>query len=353
MLSKQRFLIFFFLFMATSITAQNNNLSWYKAYKGMIGTIPFTLHLHKAGNDYAATAYYQSKQQPYFLAAMEQKTNQIELFGAPAGGSFDETWKIKINGTKLTGTFTLNKKATPITATEIKTDPATIYVYTEGVENLSAEKNSPTMTYFGSTISFSDNKNLDQWAMPYKSAGQSAGDFLLEEKKKYFESCKEELKDVKPADYAENTISYTRELVERTTITYTSKNLLVLSRSYYTYTGGAHGIHGSSYDVMDRKNNKKVALKDIITDTAALIAVLEKNFRMQYKVNSNETLEQSGLFSNSIAPNQNFILTSKSLCFNYVPYEIGPYAMGEITIYIPLADYKHLLTTYGKQLIIE
>ena len=52
-----------------------------------------------------------------------------------------------------------------------------------------------------------------------------------------------------------------------------------------------------------------------------------------------------------IAPNQNFFVTGKGMGFAYNPYEIGPYVMGEINIYIPFSDLKKYLKPDFKSLV--
>jgi len=66
--------------------------------------------------------------------------------------------------------------------------------------------------------------------------------------------------------------------------------------------------------------------------------LLVSNFRKQYGVKTTETLQDAGLFDKTIKPNDNFYLTSTALTFCYTPYEIGPYAMGQIWISIPLGQ---------------
>jgi hypothetical protein len=35
------------------------------------------------------------------------------------------------------------------------------------------------------------------------------------------------------------------------------------------------------------------------------------------------------LLADEIIPNENFCLTGKDVCFNFQPYEIGPFSMGK------------------------
>ena len=71
----------------------------------------------------------------------------------------------------------------------------------------------------------------------------------------------------------------------------------------------------------------------------ALNQLLEKHYRSKYGVSPTETLEEGGLFENSISANENFYITGKGIGFVYHPYEIASYAMGEIELFIPLKEF--------------
>ncbi|MBO9572818.1 MAG: DUF3298 domain-containing protein, partial [Chitinophagaceae bacterium] len=108
------------------------------------------------------------------------------------------------------------------------------------------------------------------------------------------------------------------------------------------YTGGAHGNYGTTFTVISLAKNKKLKLSDIIPESKQpqLNQLLEKNFRLQYNLKPTDKLTEGGLFENSIKANDNFYVTGKGIGFNYTPYEIGPYVMGEINIFIPFTDLK-------------
>ena len=84
-----------------------------------------------------------------------------------------------------------------------------------------------------------------------------------------------------------------------------------------------------------------------------LQSLLETQFRKDRNLKSNEPLTEGGLFENKIEPNDNFFLTSKGIGFNYMPYEIGPYALGEIDIFIPFSQLTSYLQPAIKKLSTE
>ncbi len=117
--------------------------------------------------------------------------------------------------------------------------------------------------------------------------------------------------------------------------------LLVIEKYGYAYTGGAHGNWGSSFVTMDLSKKRVVKPADVFKPgyKEAFSPLLEKAFRAKYKIGNDESIRES-LLTPSILPNDNFILTDKGVAFVYVPYEIGPYALGQVMLYIPRSEIK-------------
>ena len=136
-------------------------------------------------------------------------------------------------------------------------------------------------------------------------------------------------------------------------VCYQAPKLLSLAGYHYSYTGGAHGNYGTTYIALNLATNKKMTVDDIVTKegVTTLNALLEKNFRKQYEVKPTEKLTNAGLFENKIEPNDNFFLTGKGIGFAYSPYEIAPYVMGEIEIYIPFSDLDKFLKPEFRKLV--
>jgi hypothetical protein len=338
--------IFLLLLTAISLFCQAQNTSWLKSYTGTVGKTAFTMHLHKAGNDYNAFVYYNSVEQPYELSGLVQKTTTITLTGAPNNLSI-EKWVIKITNNKLTGSFTLNKKNQPINAIERNFETGINYIYTQKTEKLNTASGAPTATYFASGVWYNNNTIKNKLLWPNCNSN-SLGTYFLEDRNKFFANYKEDNKDVKPSDYKENAYMYSSESTSRTLMNYVSMNLLGFTTSVYEFAGGAHGNYNTTHLVIDMRNEQKLELTDLITDTAALAPIIEKNFRKQYKLTPNASLTDVGLFENQIHANNNFFLTQNCLGFTYNPYEIGPYAAGQFTVYIPYSDFKNLIHENAK-----
>lgn len=130
-----------------------------------------------------------------------------------------------------------------------------------------------------------------------------------------------------------------------TRIVWNQYPLLVLENAEYTFTGGAHGNWGSGFHVIDLAKKKELKPADVFKPgfKAPLSEALAKSFRKKYNLPANEPLDKQYLFSKTIAPNENFFLTNKGVVFNYPPYEIAAYAVGQITLFIPFEDVKTIV----------
>lgn len=139
----------------------------------------------------------------------------------------------------------------------------------------------------------------------------------------------------------------------RMMIVYSTPKLITMAHHSYSYTGGAHGNYGTGFICLDLTSNKKLELSEILNTPGLnqLPKLLEKKFRMQYKLSEKDPLTEGGLFENKIEPNENFYLTGKGIGFNYVPYEISSYAVGEISLYIPFTELNNYLQPAFRKLI--
>ena len=348
----KRLLSLFVILVGLQVSAQTST-SWIKSYAGKIGKTSFTMLLHKAGNDYDAYVYYTSTQLPYLISAQGQKTNTITLTGTPTGSDDSEKWRLTIVGNKISGSFILNDKITAVSAQENNLQKGAAYVYTEKKTNLNvADKKSPHASFYQSGIWYSNNSLINKILWPSYTT-KTAGQHFIENKNTFFNNFKKDTKTLKPADYKDDSYMYSSESFSKLLMSYVSKNLVVFTEDNYEFNGGAHSNGVTIQKVIDLGHRKQLELKDIISDTSALTALLEKNYRRIYKVPADQSLMDYGLFTNQISSNENFFVTSKCLGFTYNHYEIAPYAGGQITISIPYNEFKHLVTDFAKDLFVE
>lgn len=135
---------------------------------------------------------------------------------------------------------------------------------------------------------------------------------------------------------------------------YNDNNFIVMDVGVYTYTGGAHGLQGSSIICYDVNKKNEMNLQDILKiDSATLQPIVEKNFRIQNKMRPNARLDQI-LFENKLPANNNFYFTHKGIGFVYQPYEAAAYVYGILNVFVPFTDLKpYINPAFAQRMNIE
>lgn len=120
---------------------------------------------------------------------------------------------------------------------------------------------------------------------------------------------------------------------------YNTDTLLTVGYTDYSYSGGAHGLYSTQVATYDIKGQRRLKTTDILHPgyEATVGDVLAQAFRTKYGLGEQETLNTI-LFDSTILPNDNFGITPKGMFFIYAPYEIAPYAVGEIELFIAFAE---------------
>lgn len=154
----------------------------------------------------------------------------------------------------------------------------------------------------------------------------------MADRKEQSENYRESLRETEHPEYAFWNWDYDNEVHEY----YQENGYLIFESSGYQYYGGAHGLSWIIYDTYDLQNQKKVELSDIMrVDSTQVKALLVQQFRKDYEVKEKESLKDFGLFENEIPLNRNFSFNDWGLTFTYNQYEIGPYVMGIMDVFIP------------------
>ena len=113
--------------------------------------------------------------------------------------------------------------------------------------------------------------------------------------------------------------------------TYESDSLICLKFSEYEFMGGAHPNSSVNYMTFSKSNGFHLIEDQFILDKEKLLALTERVFRQYHDVKEGVPLEEDDRF---FLPEEGFFLPNAvgyegdSLKLTYIPYEIGPYAMG-------------------------
>ena len=159
------------------------------------------------------------------------------------------------------------------------------------------------------------------------------------EQQQFFKDYHEEIAGLLEAEEDNMYMNYDNDKTME--ILFNQDNLLSIAVMDYSYAGGAHGNYGSACASFDLVKKKKISLEDLFKpgyETALTVALTEAAKKKFKTKDLNEVL-----FVEKVEPNGNFFLTGKGICFNYVPYEIGSYAAGELKIFVPFGELKAVM----------
>lgn len=347
-------LLFALIFVAGAGFGQDNY--WYKCFTGTIDKYPFTIHLHKAEHEYSGYYYYNKTQRPiYFLGDDTTVMGKIRLMSWVQGAeSENESFVLDIIGDSLLGEWnndpegkkgSLSVKA----AIDNTLSPSFDLIYTSGIEKLRPEmEEGPTANFEAYTVWPRENsiasaslKKLINASLGFAATTADAGPQLLAARKKFLAAYVSENRNVPDSELVSYSSAYMQDVSNRIMVVYHSPSILTLGHLNYSYTGGAHGNYGTGYICINPSTGKAYSLSAVLSAAGQkkLMALLEKSFRKERKLSEKQPLTEAGLFENKIEPNNNFYVTGTGITFNYTPYEIGPYMMGEISVFIPFSEF--------------
>ncbi len=122
----------------------------------------------------------------------------------------------------------------------------------------------------------------------------------------------------------------------------------ILSMSVYSYTypyGAAHGNYGTTYVNYYIPTAQVIDQTNLFDETKHndIIKVIRKNAKEQY------AYPGSMVDPSEINSFENFYITPTAVTFVYAPYEIAPYAAGEVSIEVTPYELYDYLTSLGKE----
>lgn len=335
----------------------------YHHYQGTIGDLPVTVHLiSQTGaygvpvNTYSGYYYYDRYQHPIALfgQAGEEDPGQLRLEepstpdgenpywigGLPGPDGFSGQWIDPDSGRELS--FELRPA-----------NPAGIafksYILQDSLRYYPDRDNSP-VAYFAANWmeAASGNGAVDDWLNQQIRIGlvgdslarqhSTVGEAIRAYRDNYFSSYREEV-ELMLADGVVDTVdffglNYDESL--RMDVLFNTDSLLTLGYTYYYFSGGAHGNYGTTLQSYQPADRRIFDLNSVFTGNyaKALADPLAEGVRQRYELAEGQSLTEV-LFEEVVEPTENFGLTGKGILFNYPPYAIGPYALGEVMVFVP------------------
>ncbi len=388
-------LLFILLTLITACDKTNKNTSsstpsvsdpkkgFYKHLKGTVGDYPVTMDLVKnvVNSDretveswagFNGYYYYDKYQEPIMLYGSLDSAGMIVL----------EEWSAEGKSAQFRGNLTPEgafigtwqdsgkTKTLNVALKEVYADGAVALEsveYSDSFRLFDKLKNSPVATFGidvlvptkntdGSVTAFLKNEIFSN--MRYENGGEEVpekplpkkdytnvplADLQKGQRDSFFAYYRSSMTDV----IADSAAEYFSENYARTSemqVLFNEKDLLSIGYSGYAFDGGAHGNYGTTLASYDLVAKKHLTLDDVFKPNYqnTVSAALDKALRKKYNLDPKETLNQF-LFDNKIEATNNFAVTRKGILFNYTPYEIAAYAMGEIQLYVSFDDLKAVL----------
>jgi len=341
------YILLFILGGVTTTLAQTSKpapvITRYYCFTGNIDKYPVTFNLFRVGGFFTGSYYYNSTEEAIYVHGDMDKNHFLKLTHYDYDGNELEVISGKFKDSSFTGTWSANGKLLPfrIAQNKNKDELAFDYIYTDGLKEFPVEdeNNRSQISYIAATIWPTAStthaaanlvKQIIYAEFNDKQGKDDIGKVMVREKNKVLNPNK-------------NEESKLYELEKRIQVEYRNNQLLTLSRLNYIEDGGAHGNSYSFYTCIDLVHNRKLTINNVLDSAAChnqLQTILEKKFRAAYNVKKEEKLSVY-LLNDTMSLTNNISLTSKGISFNYNPYEMASFALGEIRLYIP---YKELVS---------
>lgn len=125
------------------------------------------------------------------------------------------------------------------------------------------------------------------------------------------------------------------------------ENIATFTIFSHNYTGGAHGLYGTDFVLVDLKKKAVIKVEDIFVKSAQdkLKSLLWERYRNQYRNEQDELIEPF-ISKDDFYVSENVYFSREGITFVYPPYALGSYAEGEkeLTLSFYENDLKSILT---------
>ncbi len=123
-------------------------------------------------------------------------------------------------------------------------------------------------------------------------------------------------------------------------ILFNKNDFLSYGVNLYTFTGGAHGMSSTVFQVLNLKTAAPIKLNDIFEDRNLdkVGELIRMSLAQKLGYNAISKLEDDGYDVAAIVPTENFYINETGITWLYNPYEIAAYVVGKSEIIVPYAD---------------
>jgi hypothetical protein len=107
-------------------------------------------------------------------------------------------------------------------------------------------------------------------------------------------------------------------------------------RNYYTFTGGAHGMHWQAATLQSLPDGKASELRDWVTDTTAFLRMIRRWTEQDFIRRYGADMKMFGDWPSTYADYaESTAITPLGLLISFAPYTVGPYALGSVQFLFP------------------
>lgn len=337
---------------------------FYKRFSGTLGGEPIVLHLVRYANSVEGIYYFSSGTPGIRLRNLEDSLKDDSHFSLDEIGrepllqqhGDDTRWNLTINGDIATGVWH-SKHGTDTRSISLREEYPTSSVRLNAFYNADSSALHPGTRHtpqakssYGYLMPATAGNGFLYGALKEQLVPERLHDpapmpeLVKDAQKAYFDNYRKENAGLKlEGKNALEALSFSYSDDQAVYVHYNDDNWLVTELYSASYTGGAHGFYASSFANIDLAQKRVWRLSDIITDSSALRPMLDDAAISYLNVTPGQPLDQR-LLVDDIPATDNVHLGPKGLSFVYVPYEIAPYAEGQISLYIPYSKLYPLLT---------
>lgn len=140
--------------------------------------------------------------------------------------------------------------------------------------------------------------------------------------------------------------SFNYEEISSCEFTFNKNGFVSYAINMYSYTGGAHGMNGTSNHVIDLSTKSLLTLTDLFPENVyqEVGSLIIKQIARDRNFTDPAQLNEDGFFSiEDVVPTDNFRIDEKGITWIYNPYEIAVYATGQISVTLDWALIKPYL----------
>lgn len=122
------------------------------------------------------------------------------------------------------------------------------------------------------------------------------------------------------------------------------EEIFSFSESYSSFTGGSHGIYGTTGATFDTQTGKELDISDIVVSTQDLIPILKERLHADYP--NTDFFDLDATLQEYVDDPETYefcwYMTSEGVTFVFNPYELASYADGSQSISLAFYDYPDL-----------